>query len=345
MPSFTHAVEPAAFVFFVALFGTSISHTRGLLTVRHQFNMRWVTLVAICSAVTFCLLVTPLLVHILDLSDQYDTSAYITSSIWNYGQETYKGPEGAVAGDKIIVMASLESQDTSWVAEKLPDWQRAIYIVDPSESSSYELTTPVNKGREAMAYLTYVIDNYDSLPNIIAFLHSHRKGFLEAWHTDTPLHDNVVAMQSLQLDFVAQNGYVNLRCNTNPGCTKGFKRKNPHVDGEVFQEIFGGTSTMPINATTVADEPTSSRQDREKARYIHTGVAAACCAQFAVSRDQVLSRPLDDYVKIRQWVMETERDDAHSGRVMEYLWHIIFGKSAIYCPDMEICYCSVYGRC
>lgn len=179
-----------------------------------------------------------------------------------------------------------------------------------------------------MAYLTYVIENYESsLPSIIAFLHSHRKGFFEAWHVDTPLHDNAVAMQALQLDFVAQNGYVNLRCNTNPGCTKGYKsNKHPHVNGEVWQEIFEGTSTWP---TKEIGEPTSSQEDRHKFEYAYMGVASACCAQFAVSREQVHKRPLQDYVKIRQWVMDTEKDDAHSGRVMEYLWHIIFGKNNV----------------
>jgi hypothetical protein len=62
---------------------------------------------------------------------------------------------------------------------------------------------------------------------------------------------------------------------------------------------------------------------------MNVGIASACCAQFAVSRDQVLKRPLEDYVKIRQWVMDTDRDDASSGRVMEYLWHVIFGKDLV----------------
>lgn len=184
-----------------------------------------------------------------------------------------------------------------------------------------------------MAYLTYVIENYNSsLPTVIAFLHSHRQGFFKAWHVDAPFHDNVLAMRSLQLDFVVQNGYVNLRCNLNPGCTKAYKRSKSHVDGEVWKEIFSGTTTLPateISQNTTVEELTSSRQDREKAEYMNVGVASACCAQFAVSRDQVLKRPLEDYVKIRQWVIDTDRDDAHSGRVMEYLWHVIFGKNLI----------------
>ena len=139
-------------------------------------------------------------------------------------------------------------------------------------------------------------------------------------------------MRSLQLDFVVQNGYVNLRCNLNPGCTKDYKRLKSHVNGEVWEEIFNGTTTIPENEMSqnqTAEEPTSSRQDRENTKYMNVGIASACCAQFAVSRDQVLSRPLEDYVKIRQWLIDTDRDDAHSGRVMEYLWHVIFGKNLV----------------
>ena len=76
-----------------------------------------------------------------------------------------------------------------------------------------------------------------------------------------------------------------------------------------------------------------------------TEVGVACCAQFVVSRVQVLQRPIEDYIQFQRWVIETELDDAHSGRVMEFLWHIIFGKKAVHCPSEDVCYCEVYGRC
>ena len=58
-------------------------------------------------------------------------------------------------------------------------------------------------------------------------------------------------------------------------------------------------------------------------------VGAACCAQFAVSRDRVLARPVGDYERFRGWVVETEKSDAKSGRVLEFLWHVIFGMEAV----------------
>ena len=58
-------------------------------------------------------------------------------------------------------------------------------------------------------------------------------------------------------------------------------------------------------------------------------VGVACCSQFAVSKEQVLKRPKSDYETYLKWLMDTEEDDGVSGRVFEYLWHIIFGKEAV----------------
>ncbi|KKZ67138.1 hypothetical protein EMCG_07160 [[Emmonsia] crescens] len=299
--------------------------------------------------------------HFKDILDQYSGGSYLIDSFYAHFHPESLGlgslkdsaePHDVAVGDKIIVMAALEEEDTDWVREELPDWQRAIYTVNPSQETLNDptaLITSINKGHESMAYLSYIIDNYHNLPATIAFLHAHRSGFLQAWHVDAPLHDNVIAMRRLQLDYVQHSGYVNLRCNWNPGCLKAH-RINQHVTDEVWAEVFAGTSTPPRNqslasassssSTTVggggggassagagADDDTNRPlvQAMDKPKE----VAAACCAQFAVTRDQVHKRPLQDYVQFRNWVIATERDNANSGRVMEYLWHIIFGMDAV----------------
>jgi hypothetical protein len=191
-------------------------------------------------------------------------------------------------------------------------------------SNNETLTTPINKGHEAMAYLTYVIDYYDKLPSTIAFLHAHRAGFLMAWHVDAPLHDNVLAMRSLKMDFVQQNGYVNLRCNWNPGCKEGH-RFNQHVTDQIWWDIFEGTSTPPLNMSSPYETESLDGKYMRKP----TQIGAACCAQFAVSRKQVHLRPREDYIIFRQWLIDTELNDASSGRVMEFMWHVIFGMNSI----------------
>ncbi|CAG7926695.1 unnamed protein product [Penicillium olsonii] len=298
-------------------------------------NVR-LALICVSSLLLFSLYL--LEAHLQDLCNQYRAGAYMVA--WLDHNAASTTPTYSTPGDKVIVMAKLEEEHTEWVAQELPDWQRAIYTVNPSHRlDPNTLTTPFNKGHESMAYFTYIIDNYDSLPSTIAFLHAHRAGFLMAWHVDAPLHDNVLAMRNLQLDFVQRNGYANLRCNWNPGC-KGKHRFNKHVTEQIWWDVFEGTSTPPLNMSS----PTEV--EYPGTRYAKpTEIGAACCAQFAVSREQVHLRPREDYVKFRQWVMDTELSDASSGRVMEFMWHIIFGMDGVYCPDEQICYCQVYGQC
>ena len=226
-----------------------------------------------------------------------------------------------------------------------PSWQNAIYTVNPSATTPNDtLSTSLNKGHEAMAYLTYIIDHYHNLPSIIAFLHSHRSGFLKAWHTDAPLHDNVFAMQHLQLEAVEKHGYVNLRCNWNPGCLVAH-RINEHITEGIWEEVFSNTSTQVLQKSSSSPSDLMMQGSIKKENAWPTEVGVACCAQFAVSRTQVLRRPIDDYLQFQRWIIETELDDAHSGRVMEFLWHIIFGKEAVHCPIEDVCYCEIYGRC
>ena len=80
---------------------------------------------------------------------------------------------------------------------------------------------------------------------------------------------------------------------------------------EVWKDVFAGTSTD------------------EKYEPAPSLVGAACCAQFAVSKAQVLARPLGDYERFREWIVDTEKSDAKSGRVLEFLWHVVFGKDAV----------------
>ncbi|GAB7353132.1 hypothetical protein MBLNU459_g3670t1 [Dothideomycetes sp. NU459] len=212
--------------------------------------------------------------------------------------------------DKIVVMGQMRDEDTLWVAEKLPDWQHAVYIVDDPSATRH---TAANKGKEANAYLTYLVDNYDSLPATVAFLHSHEKGWPRAWHTDAVDYSNVRALRALNVDFVQRNGYANLRCIATPGCPdEVLPFREPADEGRVVETNYARVWQAVFNNTDVP-----------------RAVGAACCAQFAVSREQVRKRPREQYVTLHRYLMETELDDETIGRVYEYMWHIIFGQEAV----------------
>lgn len=68
-----------------------------------------------------------------------------------------------------------------------------------------------------------------------------------------------------------------------------------------------------------------------------------------------------EYIALRQWLLNSDspKDDKVAGRVLSYLWHVLFiqqegeEKGMIdlerlnqqACPSAEECYCRLYGKC
>jgi hypothetical protein len=209
-----------------------------------------------------------------------------------------------------IVVASLSTEDTSWVHQYLPGWFRSIYVVD---DPSAKLTVPQNKGREAMVYLTHIINYYDTLAETTVFVHAARF----AWHNDDPDYDALATLRNLRLDYVQASGYVNLRCVQILGCPVEIR---PHDDAATEQERARGTTSSgrPLMAKEIYKQ---AFEELMPGVEVPERVGVSCCSQFAVSRDAVRSRPRKDYVRWRQWLLETPLKDDLSGRVFEYMWH------------------------
>ncbi|KAJ5907211.1 uncharacterized protein N7473_004127 [Penicillium subrubescens] len=230
--------------------------------------------------------------------------------------------------EKELVLAAMSYSDMSWVQENLPNWHTNIYRADvpPGEA---DLTVPVNKGNEAMVFLTYIIDRYDTLPDVIVFMHGGRY----QWHNDNPLYDSVISINDLQLPYVRSTGYVNLRCSWVVGCPAELEparyfRERPEDNGhptavefpDRFIELFPNETLPEV-------------------------IGTACCSQFAVSREKVRERGIEHYERARRFLIETSLGSEISGRIFEYAWHIMFGQPPQNCPDVRWCYCLTYGYC
>jgi hypothetical protein len=50
-------------------------------------------------------------------------------------------------------------------------------------------------------------------------------------------------------------------------------------------------------------------------------IGVPCCSQFALSREKIHERPLEDYIWVRQWLLDSPLDASITGRVFEYSWH------------------------
>lgn len=70
------------------------------------------------------------------------------------GKDEKKTDGAPKAGGKrtAVVVASQQSENTTWLDEYFPQWEKNVYRVD---DSSAPLHVPKNKGRESMVYLTY----------------------------------------------------------------------------------------------------------------------------------------------------------------------------------------------
>jgi hypothetical protein len=285
----------------------------------------------------------------------------------------------------LVVSHVASDGDPSWLDPLSTHFHVCIYHVDaPADKTSKFLQVPANRGHEAMAYLTFLIDNYAAIPSAGAvFVHGNRW----AWHNDIPDYDNAALLRSLDVERALQPaGYHNLRCDWSAGTCPS------SVPAQGSLEMRLSSAVSPWNPRAASDLALPRAlghifggevdADVEKIRsdfHVHLGrndaVRAQCCAQFAVARERVWQHGREEYVALRQWLLDgsddgvardmrrardskaAPGDDLVAGRVVSYLWHILFAKygegGAIdldqlnrdSCPSAAECYCRLYGKC
>lgn len=238
----------------------------------------------------------------------------LTHNVHNTGISKY--------GTKSIVVASMSYENTSWFHDYFEDWKLNIYIVDDVKAN---MTVLKQGGHEGAVFLTYIINHYYDLPDVTVFHHAGRY----QWHNEDPMFDAVNPLKNLRLPYVQQEGYVNLRCTWKPGCPVNAHYIPGHKDG-IFE-----------NQGIIAEKYKDWFTDRQ----VPNITGANCCAQFAVTKEQIRLRSILEYERIRQWLWTTPLNPNMSGRVTEFLWHVIFSKPDVYCVDAKTCFCEKFGLC
>ncbi|KAM7188314.1 Protein of unknown function (DUF3431) domain containing protein, partial [Naviculisporaceae sp. PSN 640] len=251
---------------------------------------------------------------------------------------------------KAIVIAHTEFENVNWIHDDILNspppsyphkkdgqrtnttkWVPYLYSTDkifrPITSSEGPLHfhTPLNKGREALAYLSYIITHYDSLPDISVFMHAHSS----SWHDDQFGLDSPTTLSRLNLDLVVLKGYVNLRCWWDPGCPDHIHPYTSNPDELKPEEQFFREAWLDLYPW----------------RDVPPAISQTCCGQFALSRERIRSVKLAEYVRLRDWILVTDLEDSVSGRVFEYIWQVMWTGYEILCPVEWVCYCEGYGIC
>ena len=112
----------------------------------------------------------------------------------------------------LVVARVLADDALTWLDSLAEIYHICVYTADaPIDLASTYLQVPANRSHEAMAYLTFLIDNYEDVPAEGAvFVHGSRW----AWHNDDPNYDNAALLIQLNMTTaLATLGYHNLRCD------------------------------------------------------------------------------------------------------------------------------------
>ncbi|KAL8821760.1 MAG: hypothetical protein Q9223_000233 [Gallowayella weberi] len=236
---------------------------------------------------------------------------------------TAASPHAVSNYSRVMVLPRMQEDGVAWISKELPGLDVSVYVANDPRASPHP---PKNKGHEVMIYLTYLIEHYDHLPDLVLFMHSHR------WthHNNAFLgFDASQMIRALSGAHVMRAGYVNMRCHWSPGCPV-WLRPSSRGDSLARQE------------ETVLEQCWSELFPFDP---LPAFLAQPCCAQFALSRGRILSIPRSRYVYYRDWIMRTPLSDYISGRIWEYSWQYLFTKDTAHCPAEHVCYCDGFGVC
>lgn len=171
-----------------------------------------------------------------------------------------------------------------------------------------------------MPYLSWLIDNYDDLPWMVVFVHGH----LISWHQSDTITNLI---RTLNRTALAQVGYIPLRCDWYPSCSKEIRPQ--HHDA-----VYWGPG---VKRKETEFAIAGNWKQLFPGENLPETISSVCCAQFAVTRAAIRRRPKDDYIRMREWLINTLLEDEVSGRVLEKLWAYIFTGESIHCPPPQQC--------
>ncbi|KAF2138953.1 uncharacterized protein K452DRAFT_310922 [Aplosporella prunicola CBS 121167] len=226
-----------------------------------------------------------------------------------------------------VIASARSTTNVTWMDELTVGWDLYPYNVDDPYPPPH-LTIPANKGHEAMAYLTFIIDNYDSFPPYAFFVHGHRL----SWHQEG---DIVHLIKNLRIPALESAGYVPLRCDWYPSCPM-------EIRPVTHDAVVWGPG---VNRQPTEDEIARSWSTLFPGMPVPETIASQCCAQFAVTREAVRRHAKGDYRRLRQWVLDSSLPDDVSGRVLEKLWAYIMTGEPVHCPAPQRCACEYFGQC
>jgi hypothetical protein len=219
----------------------------------------------------------------------------------------------------LVVVSAHYKEDLDWL--KKSDWDVVVCDKPGAQPMNFEANPTCsldqNRGREASVYLKYIIENYDSLPNYIAFIHGHEKD----WHQSEDILELIRKAKKEEHSYISLNNRIDFKCDSLPGDIRNGQTDDLEINHPSFilltnkwDTIFGPILKIPMPSY----------------------VRFKCCAQFIVSRDAIIRHSREEYQTLYDFVMDPDESDYYTSIAMEFIWHILFGENFDICdadPD------------
>lgn len=204
--------------------------------------------------------------------------------------------------DAAAVIVMYRKDVDSW-AQTLKKMGMVVHVIDKEKR--------LNLGHEALAYLEFIIENYDRLPTHLVLLHDEEY----SWHHEGSLVDRLK-------DHVGK--YVELET-----LNKYFWRPFPFTTGYPKEVEYGTKELAGIEEVFDTCLVNDSMRSLSLSDYGDFTRGMGCCAQFIVHRHIIYQRSLQAYKCMRDWIIQNAKDskDKHPAVVLERAWNLVWERS------------------
>jgi hypothetical protein len=186
------------------------------------------------------------------------------------------------------IVVSYYNEDLEWL-DKSP-WP--LVLVEHTGSNPWTLKNVKerysipNHGKEATAYLKYIIERYYTLPDYVAFIHGHES----SWHQkgDRPILNLIRDANLSKYNYIPLNNHWVTQLH--------------QIDLELLNNRW--SEYMPME--------------------LPHNYQCHVNAQFIVSRDAIKNTSREHYIELYDMVMRG--DSLQDAVIMEHIWHWLFGE-------------------
>jgi hypothetical protein len=187
------------------------------------------------------------------------------------------------------IVVSRYKKNTDFIY-KLEKYGVNILIYD-KETPSNPYNVPINRGNEASAYLKYIVDHYDNLPEYTFFIHDEEY----SWHHNGSIEERFLeAVDSNELYYNINNYYLKPTTNIKEKY-KFYRWYKKYIQPYIPLKI------LP-----------------KKWMEGYKG-----CAQFLVHRSLIQHLPKKFYQDLYDWILNFKNGKL-SGYYLEWTWHVFW---------------------